>query len=183
MLEPEERQELKKGMRASKVIWVFFLASLALYLIICHQINNELVDIGFDDDTLWLIKAILAFSAFMTLVTAYFMKKYTLLIQATNAKTSIFQKMFTSKTRKFVFSQNLALSKYTRVTMTSIAFAESVGIYGLILFYLSGEFITLYAFVIVSAIALLYFRPRFEELEQLAINLKRHHDSSNPSPI
>ncbi len=179
MLDPGEREQLKRGMLPIKVIWGAFLSALVIYVIICHQISllNESTDMGFDGTTLLIIKITLAVIAFWSLVVAYFMRKFMLTIPPMGSKTSFIQQILISIAQPLAYIQHQAVTKYMAATMLSIAFSESVGIFGLILFLISGEFITLYIFVIVAAIALYFFRPKFEELERLAIDLKRHRDS------
>ena len=183
MLEPEERQELKRGMFVIKVIWGACFSALIIYLIICHLVGSNTIEMDFDSYTLWIIKATLGVVTCVCLVIAYFLRKSMLKIRYTGLSPYIILHMFTLNSQPLPYVEHRAVSTYMTATIFSTAFSESIGIFGLILFLISGEFITLYAFVIVSAIALFYFRPRFEELEQLAINLKRHHDSNNPSPM
>lgn len=178
MLDPEEKEELKKRMLTLKIVWGFSMAALALYVVVCHQIAllDESSDMGFDGTTLLIIKSTLAVVAVWSLVVAYFMRKFMLTAWQKGPKSKFIQRMFTPKAKLFT-SSSQAAAKYTAAIIYSITLSESVGIFGLLLFLMSGEFLPLYIFVIVSAIALYFFRPRFEELEQLAIDLKRHRDS------
>jgi hypothetical protein len=178
MLDPEEKEQLKKRMLTLKIVWGFSMAALALYVVVCHQIAllDESRDMGFDGTTLLIIKSTLAVVAVWSLVVAHFMRKFMLTDWRKGPKSKFIQRMFMPKTQLFT-SSSQAAAKYTAATIFPIAFSESVGIFGLVLFFMSGEFITLYIFVIVSAIALYFFRPKFEELEHLAIDLKRHRDS------
>ena len=48
-----------------------------------------------------------------------------------------------------------------------LALCESIGIYGLVLFFLGDTFQTLYTFVVISAAGMFYYRPKREELETL----------------
>jgi hypothetical protein len=177
MLEPEERERLKRGMLSIKVLWGASLSSLVIYAIICHVISNSWEDIGFDDFTLWLIRGTLAFIALVCLVVAHFSRKFMLSIPPKGSKRSPIQKILILSVQPLAYIQHQAAAKYMTATILSVAFSVSVGIFGLILFLISGEFITFYIFVIAATIALYFFRPRFEELEQLAIDLKRQRDS------
>ena len=56
----------------------------------------------------------------------------------------------------------------------SLAISESIGVHGFVLFLLGGDFKTLYIFIFISAIAMLVYRPKVEELGQLAIAMKRY---------
>jgi membrane protein implicated in regulation of membrane protease activity len=127
----------------------------------------------FDSHTLWIIKATLGVVTFVSLVIAYLLRKYLSKIRYADFLPYIILHMFILNSQPPLYVRHPAATRYQTATILSTAFLESIGIYGLILFLMSGEFITLYAFVIVSAIALLYFRPRFEELEKLAIDMKQ----------
>ncbi len=56
---------------------------------------------------------------------------------------------------------------YATAVLVSCAFAESIGVCGLVLFLLRPDFQTLYMFIAVSAIAMIVYRPKREELEGL----------------
>jgi hypothetical protein len=51
--------------------------------------------------------------------------------------------------------------------------SESIGVAGVVLFYLFKDSATLYQFLIFSSIAMFYFRPRKEELLQVAVEMKK----------
>ena len=53
-----------------------------------------------------------------------------------------------------------------------LALSESVGVYGFVLFLLGGGFGTLYIFVALAALGMLYHRPRLHELERFAAALR-----------
>jgi hypothetical protein len=69
-------------------------------------------------------------------------------------------------------SQPQALGKYTTAVMVSLALSESIGIYGLVLFFLGSTIQTLYLFMVISACAMIFFRPKKEELAELAISMQ-----------
>ncbi len=177
MLDPEERQQLKRKMLVLKILWGFFTVALVAYVVVAHLIGNETVIIGYSNTTLLIIKIVLAVAAFSALVNAYFWRKSMLTAWQKRPKSGFIRQMFTMKTLAPTSSSDAAV-KYATATRISIAFAESVGIYGLILFIMSGEFVTLYSFIGVSALALFYLRPKFEDLEQLVINMKRMENSN-----
>ncbi|MBU2499127.1 MAG: hypothetical protein KKE57_09510 [Proteobacteria bacterium] len=63
--------------------------------------------------------------------------------------------------------------------MISLALSESIGIYGLVLFFLGDSLRTLYTFIGISALAIIYHRPKREELETLALAMQRE---GGPAP-
>jgi hypothetical protein len=58
-------------------------------------------------------------------------------------------------------------AKYTTAMIISLALCESIGIYGLLLFFLGDGFKTLYSFMVISAGGMFYYRPKREEIEVL----------------
>jgi hypothetical protein len=58
--------------------------------------------------------------------------------------------------------------QYSRAVILSLALAEAVAIYGLVLFLLFRHVADLYLFTGASAAALIFLRPRLDELEELA---------------
>lgn len=176
MLEPQESLELRRRMHFLNIIWGFYMVALAAYVGVCHLIGGKVADMDFSDTTVLVIKIVLAIIAFSALVHAYSWKTAVLTAWRRSTKPGLIRRMFTLRTIVPTSSRD-ATAKYTSVTMISIAFSESVGIYGLVLFFITGEFITLYVCVAVSAVALYFFRPRFSELERLIMQSKQHLDS------
>lgn len=60
------------------------------------------------------------------------------------------------------------MMQYSRAVILSLALAEAVAIYGLVLFLLFGHAPDLYLFTGAAAAALIWFRPSLDELEGLA---------------
>jgi len=58
------------------------------------------------------------------------------------------------------------------IVIVSSALCESIGIFGLIIFLLEGQFLWLYVFVGVSAAAMILLRPRKRDLIDLAVRSK-----------
>lgn len=59
-------------------------------------------------------------------------------------------------------------AKYLSAMVVSLALCESIGIYGLLLFFLGDSFQTMYTFMIISAAGMLFHRPKREDFEALA---------------
>jgi len=68
--------------------------------------------------------------------------------------------------------QAALLAKYTTVHIVSLALSESIGIYGLVLFFLGDGFGTLSTFLGISALAIYFHRPKKEELEVMVVATK-----------
>jgi hypothetical protein len=66
-------------------------------------------------------------------------------------------------------AQSSSIGKYAVAMVVSLALSESIGVYGLVLFFLGESFRTLYIFIGISALAIFLYRPKREELESLAM--------------
>jgi len=64
------------------------------------------------------------------------------------------------------------LATYTTTLIISLALSESIGIYGFVLFLLGDDFQTLYIFMGISALAMYFYRPKWEELETLVVAMQ-----------
>jgi hypothetical protein len=172
MLKPEEKKQLERVIFRAKILWAFFFSALASYLIIGHDIGTAIGN-KLDNFTFWVVTATPGVITCVILATTYFFKKLMLNPRPSNPILRIIQKMFSSVTPPFpLYSRySRSMSRYIAVQIICIAFSESVGIFGLVLFLISGKFVILYSFIIISALALYYFRPKFKELEQFFINI------------
>jgi hypothetical protein len=70
------------------------------------------------------------------------------------------------------------VGKYTTFVIVSLALSESIGIYGFVLFLLGDSFQTLYTFIAVSALAMIFYRPKRKELEKLAMTYRKRDEST-----
>jgi hypothetical protein len=64
------------------------------------------------------------------------------------------------------------LARYTTAMVVALALCESIGIFGLVLFLLGDTYRTLHAFISLSAVSMVYYRPKLEELETLCVTMK-----------
>jgi len=180
MLEPEERESLERGMLTLRITWVLFVAALVVYIIIANIITDDFIEeVSLDNILLWMMRITLLVISVFCLIFAYFIKRFMLKVYLRDSKRNFIQKMFASVSiilsSGAVLSSSYAVSRYMSTLISCIAFSASVGIFGLILFIIGGGFLTFYCFI--SAIAMFSFRPRFEEIERLAIDLKHQQDS------
>ena len=160
-MDANEKEVIEKGMQLLWIIWAAILGSLLVYIFICHQLGDEIrgnVDSNFPIDTL---KYALYLVVFVTLIIIYFFRKKMFSGDFGRSDKSI-------PSLKLSTSQAPFLSRYTTGMIVSLALSESIGIYGLILFFLGDKYETLYIFIGISAISMFFCRPKREELEKLA---------------
>ena len=146
-------QELDKGLLTLKMIWFAMLASLAIYLFVGLQVAPT-VRISMDPNTLSVLKTILYVVAFVTLFATRYIRK---LILSRNGQY----------TQPAQTSRHPVLQKYSTAMIVALAMSESIGIYGLVLFLLGKNTMDLYLPLLISAAAMLTYRPRREEVINL----------------
>ena len=164
MLEKDEREKLDKGWIQIIIIWGALFASLGVYVIVCiimDKQGNGPTRINSQFDTLEMA---LYFVSLITLFFTNFIRKKMLSVKDT-AVSNIFSKKISSH-------QHPAIAKYNIAIIITSAMSESIGIYGMVLFFIGQGFQVLYSFIIVSAAAMYYFRPKKEELLKLATQMK-----------
>jgi F0F1-type ATP synthase membrane subunit c/vacuolar-type H+-ATPase subunit K len=143
------------------IIWVAMMGSLAVYVFICHQFGEEIrPDMG-PHFPMPLLRTILYVIAITTLFLNHFLKRRMLSGISRDTWSSAFRPGANS-------TQPAFLAKYTAALIVSFALSESIGIYGLVLFFLGDGLKTLSTFIGISALAIYFHRPKKSELEQLA---------------
>lgn len=159
-LDPDERQELRRGLLVPRLIWVSFLSALVIYLIIAHLVSGELEPIFEDDFIADAIAIVLYVLSLGLLGSAYLVKRLILRPRRTGL-TSIISRLYPTP-----------VATCTAAVIFCASACVCIGIFGLIMFILEGSFLHLYLLIAISAAGLYYFRPRFSEIEQLAIGMK-----------
>lgn len=66
-----------------------------------------------------------------------------------------------------------AKSRYLVTVLVSLGLAESLGIYGLILFVMGDDYNTLYIFSLLSLLAMFLYRPRQDEYQSIVAALEQ----------
>ena len=157
-----ETEQLEKGIKTLYIIWLAMLASLGVYFGICEFLKKDWpldIDPSLPIET---IRYALAAVSGATLMGTYFFRRH--LTQN--------PKPFNPSSRNPKQGQHPAVTRYTAAVVISLALAESVGIYGFVLFLLSKDSLILYQFMGVSAVAMIYFKPDKDELMAVADQMK-----------
>jgi hypothetical protein len=147
-------EEIEKGLLTLKMIWFAMLASLAIYLFVGLQIAANL-QVSLNEDTFAVLKWVLYVIAFLTLIITRSLKKLIL-----SAKGQ-------PKTATQVY-RHPVIQKYATAMIITWALSESIGIYGLVLFFLGKNPMDLYLLILISAAAMLMYRPRKDEVITLS---------------
>ncbi|UCG78464.1 MAG: hypothetical protein JSV21_01110 [Nitrospirota bacterium] len=165
MLTPGERQTLETSMKVNNVIWAAMLASLGVYVILVNAMEppeSGTVDVG---DSLPVITyALMAVSVIIAVLSRYIKKimlgspsKPSLLSGATGAGANKDMSM---------------VAKYSSTLMVSLAMAESIGVFGLVLYFMGATRDVFYLFIAASALLIITYKPKMSELEDLVKRTK-----------
>ena len=160
--------DIKKELRKTWMMWGALLYSLFLYIKICHLLDSRwepILNNSFPAETLKIIVFIV--SAVLLIFSLYW-RNY--ILTSNNPKTDAGYIKRASKT-----NSNPAVIKYSTAVICSTAIALNVGIAGFGMFLLIKDFQTLYLLVTISAIAVVYYRPKKSELESVvsSMNIKQ----------
>ena len=171
MPEGQEKEAINKGMLTLWVIWTAMLGSLLIYILVCHQLGegfmgNERTEIPID-----LLRKILFGVAVAELIITYYLRRFMLKTRPEAARAAM-------GSRTITLNRPFFMNQYTAVVVISLALVESIGIYGFVLFGLGGGLKTLYTFIGISALAMIFYRPKREELEKLAMAYKKRDESA-----
>jgi len=156
-------EELSKGLLTLKVIWFGMLGSLAIYLFIGLQITTNL-QTSMNESTFAILKKVLYIFTFVVLVITKYIRKYMLSEKGQHGQA----------TQSF---QHPALQKYATAMIVAWALSESIGVFGLVLFLLGKNPTDLYLLILISAVAMLIYRPRKDEVISLS---QKGWETSNP---
>jgi len=160
MLQKQELDQIDKGWTKIMVIWIALIGSLLFYLVICKAVENQVV-VSMEGSQLEVFKYALFGMSVLTLAGAYLLRKILMEKIARPIQGGSFQS-----------DTHPAVGKYLIVIIIVMALSESVGIYGMVLFFISKDLVSLYQLMILSAGAMVVFRPRKEELIGMVEKMK-----------
>lgn len=161
MIDPTDVKKLDSGFALILIIWGAIFASLGVYLGVCLVLGDTLpagMEDGFHLETLRY--ALFGISV-VTLVAVYFLRGFLLEHPG-----------FAGASRSGPSTQHPAVARYTVIVIITSALLESIGIYGLILFLMAKDSLSLYQLLGLSAAAMLFYRPKKDELLGLSQRMK-----------
>ncbi len=165
MLNPDEKKLLAKGILTINIIWGAMLFCLVIYLYVCHLLKENMQPGVSADFPLALFRNILLLVSVGAFFVAVFMRRTMLKVKPGDASAASLELS--------QCQQHPATGRYLTAIIVSLALSESIGIYGVVIWFMSMDFQSLYLFVFISAIAMIYFRPKMEELTNMAKAMKR----------
>ena len=168
MLDPtREVRQLKAGMFKVWTVWIAMFLTLVLSLIFAFLLGRN-VERLHHPQTIRQITLILYGVAVVGLILAYFVRKY-MLHRASS-------KPLPEETGNAPGQISPYIARYKPAVVVSLVIAESIAAFGLTIFFMNGNFTTFLIFLAISLVGLFLYRPKFEEVEKLAIAIKQHSD-------
>ena len=149
-------------MRSAWIIWAAMLGSLAVYAMGCILAADKLQGLTISDFPVSLVRNILIVVSAIIFVVIGNIRRFQL-----HAK-SIRQRDNAGMT-----ADEALRIKYMSVMVISLALAEIIAIFGLIIFLLSADFTSLYLFLGMSAVTMVVNCPKSGELETIIEKMKR----------
>ncbi|MCX6556212.1 MAG: hypothetical protein NTW95_02080 [Candidatus Aminicenantes bacterium] len=146
-------QEIDRGMATLKIIWLAMLVFLVGYAFAGRMIAPGMTS-TMSREAFGMLRTALYALGFAALIASRFVKRMIL----AGKGHAIGQ----TQTRP-----PSVLQRYTSAVIASLAMSESVGMYGLVLFLLGKDETDLYLLLGISALAMVYHRPKREELASL----------------
>ena len=175
MVEVGEKGTSEKGLRTIWIMWAAMVGSLLVYVFLCHQFGEEMRPTGIHDLPVGLVRNIISVVTLVTLFLAHFIRKRMLEGRLGSSGSGLLKLGAAS-------SKPSLLILYTSAVILSLVLSDSIGIYGLVLFMLGDSFRTLHVFIVISALAMYFYRPKREEFETLALAMQTK-DTPPPSSL
>ena len=169
MLDPtREIRQLKAGMFKVWTVWIAMFLTLVLSLIFVFLLGKN-VEQMHHPRTIRQITLILYGVAAVGLILAYFIRKY-MLHRASS-------KPLSEETGNTPGQISPYIARYKPAVVVSLAIAETIAAFGLTIFFMNGNMSTFLIFLAIALIGLFLYRPKFEEVEKLAISIKQNSDA------
>ena len=160
-MDASQKETIENKLLVMWIIWGAMVGSLVIYIVICNLIGDQIrrpMGPGFP---LVLLRNILFGIGIVALIATHFIRKF-ILRKPSGSPGSVSTSQPSPQDLVKIYA------KYTTAMIISLALCESVGIYGLILFFQGGSFQAMYTFMIISGVGMFYYRPKREEIEALS---------------
>jgi F0F1-type ATP synthase membrane subunit c/vacuolar-type H+-ATPase subunit K len=161
MMDASRNETIEKKLLVMWIIWGAIVGSLVIYILACHLLGDQIRQHMGPDFPLKLMRNILFGVGIVTLIAIRFIRRF-ILGKPFGGPGSVSAAPPSSPDQPTVYA------KYTTAMIISLALCESIGIYGLVMFFLGDSFQTLYTFIVISAAGMFYYRPKKEEIEALS---------------
>ncbi len=157
-LKQEDNDALKKGIVRIWIIWWVMFLSLCIYVVICKLIEPTWIPLVTPDFPINTLRDVLYGASIIVLFLSDYIRKFILKSQSSTQFTRFNQ--LAAQT-----NMPASLLRYQTAVNISLAFTESIGIFGFIIFILCKDINTLYIFVGTSAAGMIYHIPRMGDIQ------------------
>lgn len=167
MLSQKDREDLRKLIWLSAVIWLAIALAVGMYVLIGHLGEDVLHGVSpIDKGVLNILRAaLLGSSLLILLIIVPFLRKVILRVVPVTADAS----GPLPGAEPYV---RMAAKKYLIAMIVTLALCESIAVFGFVLFILGDSFTTLYVSCAGSLLGMSYYYPKLEALEGLALELR-----------
>lgn len=152
--------------RKAILVWIALSSSLVFYAVICHVIGNTMKMNAAMGEVSTVLSWTFLFLGLVLMVSSSLVRRR---ILATKGRTARAGAGENDETRL----SHIVGTRYLSALITSLAMSESIGILGVVLFFLGSGFKALYLLLVISAVALYRNRPDPEEIERLYERMER----------
>lgn len=163
MADNEDHERFNRQFLQLWIIWSGMISSLVIYVVICHlledQIPGTVIPEGFPLDMLRNI--MIGLSAAELVLIGYLRRR------ATEGPRS---RRKPGTAPRPVIHKQVFITRYSALVIATLAIAETIGVFGLVLFLLGDGYTTLHLFIGVSAAAMIIYRPGTDEFKRFAVH-------------
>jgi hypothetical protein len=156
MSDDNKRHTLQTRIRTAWLIWASMLSMLAVYILIARLWGGQIRTAAGSGASIIPLRTVFYMVALATFPLINFLRRKMV--------------RYPSR-RRWHHDRHIQTSRYDSYYLTivtlSLALAESIGVWGFVLFILGDNLQTLYLFCGMSALAIVLYRPKADELEQL----------------
>jgi hypothetical protein len=164
MIPAEEIEMINNGWSNINIIWASMLISVFIYLAVGLYMEDK-ISVPMGENIFDILRNTLYVVSLVTLIITRYIRKFVLSGKGIKNVNKV-NKQSNQNT------QHPALARYTVAMVITLAMSESIGIYGLILFFMGKNKLDLYLLILISAAAMLYYRPKNEEVISIAKEMK-----------
>ena len=169
----QEMRDIDRGYVFIMLFWVGMIIALGVYVVIANVIGEGVIGDKEPSRAFLLVGYLLYFYSLLMLIFAHIVRKAIPKQHSTLSKILGVFSMFDITTLIFSGGKPFsAMGRYMGGMMVCFMLCLTVGIFGLVLFLIKGDFLELYILIGIAAIASYYIRPNKQELINLAVRLK-----------
>ena len=153
-----ENEEVKKVWRIVKIVWVALFGILFLHLFMGISIANQ-IEKPIDESFIRNLRIALYVLSVLTVIAINYIRRAIVLSKA-------------AIKRRNNDIKNPYLVKYLVAMIVALSLAESIGIYGFVLYVMGKNIIDLFLLVFVATFAMFYYRPQKQDVINIAKKFK-----------